>query len=176
MILTDLFFVCLWNLVTTMPFFKEMECPGLQEGCHDTCCTSFFSMPLKEQKNQACDCLLNLWSGPNETCSSSLRAKRRPNRMGPVLHQHSFIQGVRGFRPQAWELLQQPIPWSLIYSLFRFCYVLKNSILSQNQLLLLLLHYGTDITLSFLEAHVSNENQSEADCTYRPAEISVQSS
>lgn len=54
-------------------------------------------MPAKGHKNQACDCLLNLWSGSNKTYNSPSRARRRPERMGPVLHQHSFIQDVRGF-------------------------------------------------------------------------------
>lgn len=41
---------------------------------------------------------MNLWSGSNKTCNSSSRARHRPERMQPVLHQYSFIQGVRGFR------------------------------------------------------------------------------
>lgn len=97
----QIFFFTIWSK-PEQKVEKKKGCSGLQVGrpcCSlDTSHASFFSMPLKQHKDQACDCLLNLWSGSNKTYKSSSRAKRRPKRMGHVLHQHLFIQGVKGFR------------------------------------------------------------------------------
>lgn len=69
-------------------------------------------MPLKGQKNHACDCLLNSWSGSNKTCNGSSRARRWTQRIGPctssafIYSRHERFQGFRDLDP--WEKHSTP--------------------------------------------------------------------